>query len=260
LGGGDLPGPVGTARDQLTAADEQQTRPAAPPTEMSLVASYPKPAQWTPAKERELIGKDTWFPHTLDFLEVAGRGSKAIASPEDFLLKIIETSGRIGRLNFFSHGVTGRIATSGEVDPAGKSVSLDTGWTSVIGSRRIADPYANLWGDDGDNSGAKITVGSRSFSLDDVRAKFAPDAELWLYICHSGGDPMLLQNIANTFRVTVRAFSKIVVYCAPANFPASRKHRLGLLVAGKKPLECCEAAVNDFHQLSSDRAARPRGP
>jgi hypothetical protein len=47
----------------------------------------------------------------------------------------------------------------------------------------IADPYAKYWGDEGENSGNTITVGDRSFSLKEVRAKFALDAEMWLFIC-----------------------------------------------------------------------------
>jgi hypothetical protein len=157
LGSGGLPGPVGNQAEvplDVSVLDERQAVKGA---ELSLVARYPKPQEWTPAKEKELIGKDTWFPHTLDFLAVAGKGSKEITSPEDFLLKIIEANGPIGRLNFFSHGVTGKIATSGRVDPAGTSCSLDTGWTSVIGGKRIADPYAKTWGDDGENSGSRMS-------------------------------------------------------------------------------------------------------
>jgi hypothetical protein len=224
------------------------------------VGSYPKPKSWTAAKERELIGKGTWFPHTADFLAVAGKGSLAIASPEDFLLKIVEADGSIGRLNYFSHGVTGKIATSGEVDDSGTFCTMDTGWTAVIGGKRIADPYAEVWGDDGENSGSvKITVGNRTFSLDDVRAKFAKDAELWLYICHGGADPQLLANVANTFRVRVKAFSTVIVYCAPPDFPMNRKHRVNVMT-GAKPSDACPGAVADFHQLDSksDRGASPK--
>jgi hypothetical protein len=154
----------------------------------------------------------------------------------------------------------GKIATSGQVDPAGQFCTLDTGWTSVIGAKRIADPYAKQWGDDGENSGSvKITVGSRTFSLDDVRAKFTADAELWLFICHGGADPMLLQNISNALQVKVKAFSKIIVYCAPDNFPASRQHRVNMMT-GATPKDSCPSAVSDFHQLSSDRGATPKKP
>jgi hypothetical protein len=261
LGGGDRPGPLRHQAEEVPLEVElEDKKPAAAVMELNLVGSYPKPVGWTAAKELELIGKDTWFPHTLDFLAVAGKGSREITSPEDFLLKIMETSGQIGRLNYFSHGVTGKIATSGKVDPAGTFCSLDTGWTQVIGSKRIADPYAKQWGDDGENSGSvTITIGGRTFSLDQVRAKFT-NAELWLYICHGGVDPMLLQNIANTFQVTVRSFSKIIVYCAPSDFPANRKHRVNVLTGAKPKDSCGPDAKDDFHQLISDAGAAPKKP
>jgi hypothetical protein len=201
-----------------------------------------------------------WFPHTLDFLAVAGKGSKAITSPEDFLLKIIEANGPVGRLNFFSHGVTGKIATSGEVDPSGTSCSLDTGWTSIIGAKRIADPYAKNWGDNGEKSGSvTIPVGAKTFSLNEVRAKFTQNAELWLFVCHGGVDPMLLQNVSNTFQVKVKSFSQIIVYCVPSNFPTSRQHRVNVLM-GTKPIDSYPDAVSNFHQLTPDRGASPRLP
>jgi hypothetical protein len=259
-----MPGPLGleTGPQQgeplKRGSKNKKKKPA--PTELSLVGSYPKPAAWTPKKEKELIGKDTWFPHTQDFLKVAGKGSLEITSPDDFLLKIMEARGPIGRLNYFSHGVTGEIATSGTVDPEGRSCSLDTGWTSVIGAKRIADPYAQRWGDSGEDSGSvTVTVGDKTFSLNDVRAKFK-DAELWLYICHGGADPMLLQNIANTFQVKVKAFSEIIVYCAPPDFPTNRQHKVNVLTSGSKPSASCPGAVSDFHQLKADRGASPKKP
>jgi hypothetical protein len=268
LGDGDTPGPLGHESGSshgavpLEAGSEQKKKPKAASTELSLVGSYPKPVTWTAKKEKELIGQDTWFPHTLDFLAVAGKGSLEITTPEDFLLKIIEASGSIGRLNYFSHGVTGKIATSGKIDPGGTFCTLDTGWTQVTGQGRknIADPYAKTWGDIGENSGSvTITVGNRTFSLDDVRKKFKEDAELWLYICHGGTDGRLLQNIANTFQVKVKAFSKIIVYCAPSDFPTSRQHKVNTLT-GSKPSESCSGAVSDFHQLASDAGASPEKP
>lgn len=260
LGGGEVPGPLGNQAGIPLDGGAGETKPAVTGTELNLVGSYPKPAAWTAAKEKELIGKDSWFPHTLDFLAVAGKGSKEITSPEDFLLKIIEASGQISRLNFISHGVGGLIATSGAIDPGGTECSLDTGWTQVVDEKYIADPYAKLWGDGGENSGSvKISVGSRTFSLDDVRAKFTADAELWLFICHSGADPMLLKNVSNTFQVKVRAFSEIIVFCAPNSFPTSRRHRLNMHTGGTLK-DSCASAVSDFHDLRWDRSAAPKKP
>ena len=101
--------------------------------------------------------------------------------------------------------------------------------------------------------------GEQEVFLDDVRAKFTKDAELWLYVCHGGVDPMLLQNISNTFQIKVKAFSKVIVFCAPSDFPANRQHRVNVLT-GTKPSDSCPGAVADFHQLASDRGASPKLP
>jgi hypothetical protein len=113
LGGGEAPGPLGNQAGVPLDGGAGANKPAVAGTELNLVGSYPKPTGWSAAKEKELIGKDTWFPHTLDFLAVAGKGSKEITSPEDFLLKIIEANGQISRLNFwFVGGICGWFSES----------------------------------------------------------------------------------------------------------------------------------------------------
>jgi len=260
LGEGGTPGSLGREPSPLDAGSGDSSDSG---VELNLVASYPKPKSWTAAKEKELIKKGTWFPHTLDFLEVAGKGSLTIADQWDFLLKIMKAKGLIRRLNFISHGVNGQIATSGEMAEDGTSVSLDNGWTSVIssGGTTIADPYAETWGSDGENSGSvNVTVGDTSFTLDDVRKKFTKGAELWLYVCHGGGDPMLLKNIANTFQVKTKGFSKVIVFCAPANFPSSRNHTVAVKTT-EKDVDSCPNGVSDFRQLSSHvSTATPKKP
>jgi hypothetical protein len=258
LGEGQPPGPVGAQAIPLDSGSD--TKPAASGVELNLVGNYEKPKSWTAQKELTLIRADTWFPHSADFLAVAGKGSIIVATPEDLLLKIIGASGSISRLNFFSHGVTGKIATSGEVDEDGKSCSLVGGWTQVTGSSKmIPDPYAKYWGDEGQNSSNTLTVGSRTFSLDQVRAKFAPGAEIWFYVCHGAVDGRLLANLANAFQVKVKSFSKIIVYCAPADFPKSRAHKVNVLT-GNKPSDACAGAVSDFRSLTPDRSAAPVKP
>ena len=86
--------------------------------------------------------------------------------------------------------------------------------------KAILDPFAKTWGDIGQNSGTvSLTVNGTSFTLDDVRKKFAADATIWLYLCHGASDPRLFQEVANTFQVTAKGFTKEIVYCAPDRFP-----------------------------------------
>jgi hypothetical protein len=235
--------------------------------ELSLVGSYPKPASWTAAKEKQLIAAGKWFPHTLDFKGVAGSGSIEVTSAWDFLLKIVQAKSSISRLNFFSHATTGLIAIEGTVLDDGSNVMLsggDGGWTQIISAKpgAIADPYAGTWGSFGENSGAVVTVGTTNLTLNDVRAKFSTDAAIWLYLCHGASDPNLFQEIANTFQVTVKGFTKELGYCAPSNFPTSRKHKVAV-VTTPKPADSCPNAVADFHGLDTNanvRTASPKKP
>jgi hypothetical protein len=182
----EKPGPIGGN----APPQPSPTNPAAAATqELNLVGSFPKPASWTAKKELDQIHADKWFPSTLDFLAVAGKGSIAVADTWDFCLQIVKAPKKIGRLNFFSHGTGSLIALQGEILDDGSNVKLatipDAGWTQVLFPKAILDPFAQKWGDIGQNSGTvSLTVNGTSFTLDDVRKKFAADATIWLYLCH----------------------------------------------------------------------------
>ncbi|SRR6266567_5487027 len=237
--------------------------------ELSLVGSFPKPISWTQTTEKALAAANTWYPHTLDFKEVAGRGSIEVTTVWDFLLKIVHPPGAlISRLNFFSHGNADLIAMNGEILVDGSNVMLgagaDDGWGEVISRPgAIVDPYATTWGTFGENGGTKnVTVKVTKFTLTDVRARFTPDAIIWLYICHAASNPALFQEIANTFQVTVKGFAGEILYCVPSDFPSNRKHKLAVMTTPKPP-NPCETAVADFHGLDSDsrlRTALPKKP
>ena len=245
----------------------QQTKPTPAPAgiELSLLGHFPRPGTWNDTVEKARIAADTWFPHTLDFRAVAGAGSVEITSEWDFLLRIVQASSPIRRLNFFSHAATSLITMEGKVLDDGSNVILGpAGWTQVISGHTgpIMDPYAGTWGTFGENSGTvTVTVGTTTFTLNQVRAKFAKEAVIWLYLCHGASDPNLFQEIANTFQVTVKGFTAEVVYCAPSGFPADRKHKLGVLTTTKK--DACDNGVSDFHGLDNAtgvRTAAPRTP
>ncbi len=269
LGGGSAPGPVAGVIPLDTPLPTSPARAPAQARELNLVGSFPKPASWTPDKEKQLIapGNDHWFPHTLDFKAVAGTGSLEIASAWDFLLKIVQAKAPISRLNFFSHATTGLVAMEGTILDDGSNVLLapsgtDGRWTQIISGRAgaIVDPYAGTWGTFGENSGSvKITVGTTQFTLDEVRAKFVKGATIWLYLCHGATDPNLFQEIANTFQVTAKGFTQEVLYCAPSNFPTSRQHKVNILTT-TKPIDSCPNAVSDFHGLDSHSNLRTAAP
>ena len=244
------------------------TNPTAAATqELNLVGNFPKPASWTAKKELDQIHADKWFPSTLDFLAVAGKGSVAVANTWDFCLKIVKAPKKISRLNFFSHGTGSLIALQGEILDDGSNVMLatnpDTGWTQVLFPKAILDPFAKKWGDIGQNSGSvSLTVNGTSFTLDDVRKKFAADATIWLYLCHGAADPRLFQEVANTFQVTAKGFT-MKSYIAPP--PISRRAGSTRSPSSPqpKPIDSCVNGDADFKKLDTNtnvRTAQPQRP
>jgi hypothetical protein len=265
-GGGSVPGPIGSELlpDEPLPADSKDDK-SDTSVEVNLVGKFPRPSSWTDAKEKSLIAAGSWFPHTADFKGVAGTQSIEVADAWDFLLKIIEAKSSIRRLNFFSHAKTGLVAMEGTIAEDGSSVSLapsgaNAKWTQIFSTKAIVDPYGGTWGSSGEDSGSiQVKVGTKSFSLDDVRRKFTKEAVIWLYLCNGATDPMLHQNIANTFQTTVKAFTPEIVYCAPSDFPQSRKHKVTPLTT-QKHIDSCPNAVADFRQLDGHGTVRTMKP
>jgi hypothetical protein len=133
----------------------------------------------------------------------------------------------------------------------------------VFFPKAILEPFAKTWGDAGQNSGSvSLTVDGTSFTLDDVRKKFASDATIWLYLCHGASDPRLFAEVANTFQVTAKGFTHELVYCAPSDFPKSRKHKIAV-VTTPNPFDSCASGNTDFKQLDTSanlRTAQPQKP
>jgi hypothetical protein len=95
-----------------------------------------------------------------------------------------------------------------------------------------------------------------------VRKKFAADATIWLYLCHGASDPGLFQEVANTFQVTAKGFTKEIVCRAPSDFPTSRKRKVAVL-ATAKAIDSCVNGDIDFKKLNTNtnvRTAQPQRP
>jgi hypothetical protein len=268
LGDGFPPGAVGTEVPVGAGEPEPVSSGSAAPesgdaVELNLVGSYPNPWAGNFARELDqLATKKKWWPGTIDFKGVAGAGSIEVKTAWDFLFAILDAKKPIRRLNFFSHGKTGEISFRGTIAPSGDSVSFDQAedahWTQIFGrTKALVDPYAKQWTET--ETDLRVTVNKRQFSLDEVRAKFVRGAVIWLYVCFGATDPLLTQQVANTFQVTAKGFSLPVVYCVDEVTLKSRKHRLGLQTT-KEPMDSCARAVDDFHKLDSDTNVRTTPP
>lgn len=104
--------------------------------ELQWVGSFPRPSSSTDAKEKALIAADHEFPRTLDFKAAAGQGS------------------------ILDDGTNVRLAAG-----------ADGAWTQIFAkTKAITLPYADTWGDLGENSGTvKVTVDTTQFTSHDVR-------------------------------------------------------------------------------------------
>jgi len=265
------PDPIGLFEPSKGRAPNPKSAPPSQGMELNLVGNYPIPTAWSnnPAKEAALAAKSTWFPSTEDFKAVAG-GNVVVADTWEFLLQVFKAAKTIQRLNFFSHGKTGVISCEGTILPDGSNVNFsskpDAEWGQIFGNpNAIAMPYSTdsggneRWGTVGEKSSAKLKLNGTTLSLDDVRAKFTSDAVIWLYVCHAASDPMLAQQIANAFQVTVKGFNRAIVYCVQPGFPANRKHKL-VVQTTAKPEDSCPKAVDNFHKLDNDPNITSRTP
>jgi hypothetical protein len=252
---------------------QQKPKPPQDGIELNFVASFPRPA-WSIDKEKKLALASTWFPSTVDFQAVAGRGSIVVGDVWTFVLEIAKSKKPIKRLNFFSHGNSKVITCAGAVLLDGTDVSLSVGdrttWGQIFGdTRAIAMPYSQdmqghtNWGDHGELSANKINVNNADVTLDEVRAKFAEDAVIWLYICHAAGDPLLAQQISNAFQATIKGFNNAIVFCPPDDFPSNRKHKVTIQTTTVQTAcdqEKGKSRALDFHWLDKDQHVRTFAP
>ncbi len=99
--------------------------------------------------------------------------------------------GSIQRVNFVTHGASDEMGLTGTVEPG--SVSFTDGLDEAELDGFRANGIQN---DDG-----TVTPWS------EVQARFAPGAQIVVYACKAARDQVFLQYLADTFGVTVKAFT-----------------------------------------------------
>jgi hypothetical protein len=138
---------------------------------------------------------NTWFPSSMDFQATAIRSGVASgASSLADMINIIarQPAGSISFLGLIGHaaegprtfGFAGRMTTSPPhvvLTPAG-----------FLNAQTIWDNYS---------------------LITPLRSKFARDARIVLYACHTGADRSLLSPISNAFGVCVDGFTNPVTWC-----------------------------------------------
>ncbi len=136
-----------------------------------------------------------WWPRNADFLAEAGRHAKRPVGVASMaaLVGAIRKQRGLTRVLWFGHGAKGELQFGGK-------------------QRLTAEDIA---------------------SLDDVSAHFAEGGTIDFYACNAGQSPSFYQAIANRLRVTVRGFTKGVVWTvdydgdSPHRFVTRRGIKLG---------------------------------
>lgn len=196
--------------------------------EITIVAQFPDPyATGDTQVERDQAKATHWAPAHRDFMAVATSGttgsSKAIYEVSTFLSMVssilfVDPSKpnssafrpvqSLKRINVLSHGNPGLIAMSGTVDTNGKVMLATGGGTTgldgpldIAAAQAAADPTMQL-------ANGKPLAQS-------LRDRLAPDAEIFLYACHTGQGPaiLLMQELKALFKVKIRGFSQSIAYC-----------------------------------------------
>lgn len=236
-------------------SNKNSKAPAAPPAapklknpsngEVTILASYAWKPPITEKTEVEYLLDGKWHPWTADYTEITG--VQATTSPGNFIAllgMITEYKAKsIKRLNFFTHANKLVIGITGYVDPT------DVFFTESIDQATIAS-YAS--------SGLSFTYNKQSFSLDDVRARFADDGMFVLYGCDAAFDPTtLLTALKDLLNVTVVGFKDKTVYCPPAQTIGSsafnrKGEKLGVYKSG---FQCGTDSTTDWRSLINNQSA-----
>lgn len=194
-------------RDRVTGGAEQVLgkKKRAGTKTLWAVGEFPYP--WpSEAAEAEAIKADNWFPSERDFAAALknsgfkGRDWLKVGSTDRFIgLIFSQSKGSIKRLNFVTHGASDEIGLSGTVEPG-----------AVFFSDALDEAELDQF-----RAGGILNENGTVTPWSDVQARFAADAEIVFYACKAALDRPFLQFLADTFDVTVKAFSTELHYVYP---------------------------------------------
>jgi hypothetical protein len=264
-GPGNFRSPLGVGFDDAGLAEAQQAGGKKPqpsqsvkPTELNIAGDFEWNPPITEVEELQEIAADHWSPQTKDFVTILGGTVPVTPTFGNFLGAIVQRpDGGISRLNLFSHSNTSMVAFGGHIEKnrsSSKGANVFLNGNPPGENLKAMDPtsMANL-----NQPGVFFQVdnkpirGKKDFTVDDIRKKFAQNAFIVLYLCHSGQDAAFLKQVATFFGVKVIGFSDEVVYHVPQATSPTRFPRNGETVG----IGSGGAAASDFRRLISDPKA-----
>ena len=235
--------------------------PLVVPFEVNIVGSF----VWNPSiSDAEMItvltegSRDHWAPDTDDFSAAVSSNTKVkptvnVASTFGEMLGAIwkQPIGKITRVNVFTHANPDVISFSGTITrvPNAKStVMLNVNGQGDNLTAMDATGMNNL-----NQPGVNFQTGqgaqTKNISIADIRQRFAPNAVIVLYACHSGLITTFIKSIATFFQVKVIGFTSEITYFAPNQTIPNKFQRNPMLIGFAAP------GVVDWRGLISDPKA-----
>jgi hypothetical protein len=239
----------GFADDTLEAKGGSPSKAAAT-TELNLVGDFKWDPPQTDAQLLAELAGNRWSPATADFEAVPG-GTPVVTPTFGHMLGAIVTQakGSIARINLFTHGDKTVIGFGGEIKPmtvtrADVMINVNSSGNDLIAMEPTG--MANL-----SQPGVTFTLGSKTLTVQDIRDRFAKDAQIVLYACHSAQTASFLKSIATFFGVKVVGFKVEIGYYPPVQDVPSKFKRQGMKVG----LGFGGSPVTDWRALTGDPQA-----
>lgn len=192
--------------------------------EITMIANFPPPWKGNQRLEIEGMKKGAanptgsapgWAPSNDDFNEVVEADVKdrksifAVNNTGEFIGAIQSAKpGTLGRLNLVTHSNNSIIALKGDIDLQGSVTFPGFNPADVLETPRLTTDFFAFLNGSFDPDPTLDGKGLR----DDMRTRFRPDAEFFIYGCDggSGSAVLIMQDIGRTLGITVHAFRNFI--------------------------------------------------
>ena len=252
-----LPGPIGLQGPGKAPAKGGGTATK----EINIVGGgFDRDPSITEEEEIAKLNGNLWSPGTKDFVAVVNTVRAAAVVAADFgeFLGAIVTSppGSIKRINLITHANSDIIAFSGRIVSTA-TVTRDVRMNvNANGSTMVSLDVQSIKTIAAPGVFFQLPSNPRKFSISDIRDKFAPDATIVLYACHSGLLTTFIQDIADFFKTTVVGFTPEIAFCPPAQSVKIKFIRNDMQLG----IGSCASKAHDFRTLIGDPRAVRRSP
>ena len=125
---------------------------------------------------------------------------------------------------------------------------------AIRGHNTLADVFFDVSVTDQDinhfaTAGMTFSAAGRTFTIEDVRARFAPEAVFVIYGCKSGLNMSVLTALNKLLGIKIISFKKEIVFCPPAQNGASFVRKGMKIGINKSGFSCGTDSTADWRSL-----------